>query len=666
MCGITGAVWTEYGRPLEHETLLRMTEVLRHRGPDDEGHYAADVLTHAYPGAIAGVALAHRRLSVIDVAGGKQPMSNEDGTIWTVFNGEIYNFRDLRRRLEGSGHTLRTDSDTETIVHLYEDDGVEFLRHLEGMFALAIWDARHRQLVLARDRLGKKPLVYRVENGRLLFASELKSLLEVPGVPREIDPGAVDEYLTYQYVPHPNTIFRGIRKLPPAHYAVYRDGRFNVGCYWQPDFTREVRRPAAEYRRELRRLLTGAVEKRLQSEVPLGAFLSGGVDSSIVVALMQQLVRQPVKTFSIGFPVAEFDETHYAREVAQHLGTDHHEERVEPDAVSVLPKLVWHYDEPFADSSAIPTYYVAQMTRRHVTVALTGDGGDELFAGYDRYRAVKLAGWFDRLPRGAARLLAGSWWQRLPSSQRQKSLVRRMQRFAAAVAQPPARRYYDWMSIFNETRRAELYDEDFLARLPDSDPFVFLSRAFAQCGGRDQVTAAGLVDLVTYLPCDLLTKVDIASMAHSLECRQPLLDHHVVALAAEMPLAMKMQFWRGKRILLETFGDLLPPSILRRGKMGFGVPLAHWFRHELRDFAREVLLDPTTLARGYFRPAAVERLVSEHLSDVFDHSHRLWALLFFELWQRQWVDCATLAASPTRKCMTPRLPDGGVPDTNSS
>ncbi len=420
MCGITGAVWTEYGRPLEQETLLRMTEVLRHRGPDDEGYYTSDVLTHAYPGAIAGVALGHRRLSIIDVAGGKQPISNEDGTIWTIFNGEIYNFRDLRRRLQGSGHTLRTDSDTETIVHLYEDEGVDFLRHLEGMFALAIWDARRRQLVLARDRLGKKPLVYRVENGRLLFASELKSLLEVPDVPREIDPGAVDEYLTYQYVPHPNTIFRGIRKLPPAHFAVYRDGRLNVGCYWQPDFTREVRRPAADYRRELRRLLTAAVEKRLQSEVPLGAFLSGGVDSSIVVALMQQLVRQPVKTFSIGFPVAEFDETHYAREVARHLGTDHHEERVEPDAVSVLPKLVWHYDEPFADSSAIPTYYVAQMTRRHVTVALTGDGGDELFAGYDRYRAVKLAGWFDRLPRGVTRLLAGSWWQRLPASPRQK------------------------------------------------------------------------------------------------------------------------------------------------------------------------------------------------------------------------------------------------------
>jgi asparagine synthase (glutamine-hydrolysing) len=644
MCGITGAVWTDYGHAIERDTLLRMTEVLRHRGPDDEGFYASDVQTHAYPGAIAGVALGHRRLSIIDVAGGRQPIANEDGTIWTVFNGEIYNFPDLRRRLQGSGHTLRTTSDTETIVHLYEDEGVEFLRHLEGMFALAIWDARRRQLVLARDRLGKKPLVYRAEHGRLLFASELKSLLEVPGVPREIDAGAVDEYLTYQYVPHPNTIFRGIRKLPPAHYAVYRDGRLSVGCYWQPDFSREVHRPAAEYKADLLRLLTAAVEKRLQSEVPLGAFLSGGVDSSIVVALMQQLASQPVKTFSIGFPVADFDETSYAHEVAKHLGTDHYLERVEPDGVAILPRLVWHYDEPFADSSAIPTYYVAQMTRRHVTVALTGDGGDELFAGYDRYRAVKLAGWFDRLPRGVASLAAASWWQRLPTSPRQKSLARRMQRFAAALSQPPARRYYDWISIFNESRRAELYREEFLGSLPDSDPFEFLSRAFARCGGRDQVTAASLADLVTYLPCDLLTKVDTASMAHGLECRQPFLDHHVVELAAEMPLALKMRFWRGKRILRETFGGLLPPAIFRRRKMGFGVPLAHWFRHELRDFAREVLLDPATLGRGFFRPEAVEKLVNEHLSSVFDHSHRLWALLFFELWQRQWVDCPTPAA----------------------
>ncbi len=643
MCGITGAAWTRPELRIEHATLKRMTDVIRHRGPDAEGFYTSDLLAHPYPGALAGVALGHRRLSIIDVAGGQQPLANEDETVWVTFNGEIYNFHDLRRRLEGSGHQFRTSSDTETLVHLYEDEGVGFLEHIEGMFSLAIWDARHRQLVLARDRLGKKPLVYREEPGRLLFGSELKSLLEVPGVPRELDPAAIDEYLAYQYVPHPNTIFRGIRKLPPAHYAVYREGRLTIGSYWHPDFSREVACPAAEYRDELRTLLTRAVEKRLQSEVPLGAFLSGGIDSSIIVALMQQLSRERVRTFSIGFPVAEFDETSYARDVAKHLGTDHHEERVEPDCMAILPKLLWHYDEPFADSSAIPTYYVSQMTRRHVTVALSGDGGDELFAGYQRYHAVRLASRFDRLPATIRQAIAGDFWQRLPASPGQKSLIRKFKRFTAGLAQPSERRHFEWISIFGETQRGALYSDEFLATLPDSDPFDFLRSAFARVATRDPVTAACLVDLVTYLPCDLMTKVDIASMANSLECRCPFLDHHVVELAAAMPIHLKLRRGRGKRILLETFGSLLPRSLLSRPKMGFAVPLAHWFRHELRDFAREVLLDPGTLGRGYFRPAAVERLVNDHLEGVFDHGQRLWSLLVFELWQREWVDAAALS-----------------------
>jgi len=638
MCGITGAVWTETGQPIDRETLARMTDVLAHRGPDDRGVYASEVATQNYPGAVSGVALGFRRLSIIDLAGGRQPLSNEDGTVWIVLNGEIYNYRTLRRRLDGHGHTFRTAGDTETLVHLYEDEGTDFLRHVEGMFALAIWDVRSRQLVLARDRLGKKPLVYRHEPGRLLFASELKSLLQVPGVPREIDPGAVDEYLAYQYVPHPNTIFRGMRKLPPAHFAVYRDGRLTVDCYWRPDFSREIARPAGEYAAELREKLTAAVEKRLQSDVPLGAFLSGGVDSSIIVGLMTKLVKEPVRTFSIGFPVPEYDETSYAREVARTLGTVHEEFRVDPDGVAVLPKLVWHYDEPFADSSAIPTYYVSKLTRQHVTVALTGDGGDELFAGYPRYRAVEIGAWFDRLPRGLMKALAGEFWQRLPSGGRQKSYLRKFKRLVGALARPAERRYFDWVSIFNEVRRAELYSEAFIARLPGTDPFEFLARAFARTRGRDTITAASLTDLVTYLPCDLMTKVDIASMANSLECRAPFLDHQVVELAAAMPLALKYRRGRGKRILLEVFGDLLPASVRGRAKMGFGVPLGHWFRHELRDFARDVLLDPRALGRGYFRAEVVRSMVDDHQSGRYDHSYRLWALLVFELWQREWVD----------------------------
>jgi len=615
-----------------------MTDCLRHRGPDDEGFYSSDVRAHNYQGALLGVALGHRRLSIIDVAGGRQPLANEDETIWVVFNGEIYNFGDLHHRLEGSGHHFRTHSDTETLVHLYEDQGIDFLKHIEGMFSLAIWDSRKRRLVLARDRLGKKPLVYRLESNRLLFASELKSLLAVPGVPREIDPAALDEYLTYQYVPHPNTIFRGIRKLPPAHYAVYDEGGLSVGCYWRPDFAQEVNRPEADYRAELRELMTASVAKRLQSDVPLGAFLSGGIDSSIIVALMQKLSRERVKTFSIGFPVAEFDETSYAREVAQHLGTEHYEEIVQPDAVELLPKLVWHYDEPFADSSAIPTYYVSRITRRHVTVALSGDGGDELFAGYLRYQAVRLGAIFDRLPKPLRALLAGQFWQRLPTSPKQRSLVRRFKRLAEGLAQPPERRYFDWMSIFNETQRAGLYSDDFLAKLPDSDPFDFLKGALDRSRGRDAVTAASLADLATYLPCDLMTKVDIASMANSLECRAPFLDQRVVELAIKMPIGLKMRGRRQKCILLDTFGELLPKSLLTRNKMGFGVPLAHWFRHELRDFASDILLDPRTMGRGYFRPEAVRGLLDSHLAGSFDHSYRLWSLLFFELWQREWVD----------------------------
>ena len=638
MCGITGAVWSEPNKAIDETVLRRMVEVLRHRGPDDDGTYTSELSVRPGYGTVPGVALGFRRLSIIDVAGGRQPLSNEDGSVWVVFNGEIYNYRDLRRRLEGTGHKFQTTSDTEVIVHLYEDEGPRMLEHLNGMFGLAIWDAARGQLLIARDRLGQKPLVYRLEPGRLLFASELKSLLEVPDVPREIDPQAIDAYLAYQYVPHPQTIFRGIAKLPPGHFAVYRDGQLKVDSYWNPDFELEVERPAGEYAEELRELLTSSVKMRLQSEVPLGAFLSGGLDSTIVVGLMQQLSTRPVQTFSIGFPVKEFDETRYAVMAAERFGTVHHEFRVEPNALEVLPKLVWHYDEPFADSSAIPTWYVSQLTRQHVTVALTGDGGDELFAGYPRYKATWLAQWFDRLPAGLRRMLAGNYWQKLPASPRQKSFRRRLKKFAARLAEPPHRRYLWWIGIFNEALRAELYSDQFLDRLEDVDPLEFLLAGFARSAGRDPVTSTSLTDLVTYLPCDLMTKVDIASMAHSLECRQPFLDHRVVELAARMPIAEKFRRGHGKLILLEAFSDLLPRQIQRRKKMGFGVPLDHWFRGPLAGFLREVLTDPSTLGRGLFRPDTVRRLLEEHVSGQFDHSYRLWALLVLELWQREWVD----------------------------
>jgi asparagine synthase (glutamine-hydrolysing) len=642
MCGITGAVWTDPAGEITPQVLARMTQVLAHRGPDDSGTYTSELKVSAPVGQVPGVVLGHRRLSIIDLAGGHQPLSNEDGSVWIVFNGEIYNHRDLRRRLEGSGHQFRTHCDTESIVHLYEDEGPAFLEHLNGMFALALWDQRHRRLLIARDRLGKKPLYYRAESGRLLFASELKSLLEVPGIERRIDPAALDEYFTLQYVPHPHTIFSGFAKLPPAHYGIFSEGHFTTHRYWQPDFNRQLDRPRADYVEELRELLTSAVKMRLEADVPLGAFLSGGVDSSLVVGLMQRLSTDRVKTFSIGFPVAAFDESHSAREVAHRLGTEHHEFRVEPRAVDVLPKLVWHYDEPFADSSAVPTYYVARLSRQHVTVALTGDGGDELFAGYDRYQAVRWAALLDRLP-AARQVVAALRPKRLAASP-PRSLRRRLGRFAEALRLSPQRRYCHWVTLFDERQRAQLYSDDLLELLPDRDPLSFLLDAFDLARGRDPVTAASLVDLVTYLPCDLLTKVDIASMAVGLECRAPLLDYRVVELAAALPISCKLHGGRGKRILREAFPELLPRSVTHRPKMGFGVPLAEWFRGELRSYAQEVLLDPGALSRQYFRPGAVEQLLSEHLTGQQDHAHRLWGLLVFELWQRTWLDSSAPAA----------------------
>ncbi|MCY2993085.1 MAG: asparagine synthase (glutamine-hydrolyzing) [Planctomycetota bacterium] len=637
MCGITGAVWTDPQLAIEPPVLARMTEVLRHRGPDDGGSYFSDFRLRTPYEAMPGVALGFRRLSIIDVAGGRQPLANEDGSVWIVFNGEIYNFSELRHRLEGAGHRFQTRSDTETIVHLYEDEGPACFRHLNGMFAVAIWDARQRRLVLGRDRLGKKPLVYRHEPGRLSFASELKSLLEIPGMPREIDPGAIDEYLTYQYVPHPRTIFRGIHKLPPGHVAVYSDETLQVQPYWQPDFQVERPLPEAEAIERLRDVFESAVELRLQSEVPLGAFLSGGVDSSLVVAIAQQKLAQPMKTFSIGFPVPEYDETRYARLVATHLKTDHHEFQVTPDGMAILPQLVWHYDEPFADSSAIPTWYVSQLTRQHVTVALSGDGGDELFAGYPRYKAVALSATLDRL--WPLRWMFGSHlWQRLPSSTRQKSTLRRFKRFCEVLHTPPLRRYLDWIGIFNEAARGSLYADEFLERLPDRDPLLFLQAAWDRVRDRDPVTAMSLTDLVTYLPCDLMTKVDVASMAHALECRQPFLDYRVVELAASLPIGLKYRGGQGKRLLRAAFGHLLPRVIWTRRKMGFGVPLEHWFRNELRDLTHDVLLGTTAGQRGFFRPERVRQLVEQHERGEANHCYRLWALLILELWMQRWCD----------------------------
>ena len=641
MCGICGAVWTDPKNALTEHSLHAMMDRIVHRGPDDAGVYRDD---HG--------ALGFRRLSIIDVAGAHQPLSNEAGTVWTVFNGEIYNFPALRRRLEAKGHDLRSKGDTEVLVHLYEDEGPRMFSLLRGMFAMAIWDAPHRTLVLARDRLGQKPLVYRHDGQRLVFASELKALLALPAsaVPRQIDPLALDHYLCYGYVHAPRTILDGTHKLSPAHYAVWHDGTLTLERYWHPDWNVEHERPIEEDVEELRVTLSDAVREQMIADVPLGAFLSGGIDSTIIVGLMQQASGQPVKTFAIGFPDPNYDETSYAEMAARHLGTEHQTFIVEPKAWETLPALAWQFDEPFADSSALPTWYVSRETRRSVTVALTGDAGDELFGGYDRYRALALTEVFQHLPAVPRGLLGGTMTRVLPRGGRSKSRLRQLQRLFEHINEPAESRYLGWMTTFDEAARMALYSEaqlDALAvaasRLPDpaeADPATLLSDAFRASGRRDCITRAMAADIVTYLPGDLLVKVDLASMAHSLECRGPFLDHRVVELAAAMPLdrKIKLRSGRSKVVLKQAFAEFLPPAIKTRSKMGFGVPISRWFRDELKNELCDVLLDPVCLNRSLFRPEAIEKLVADHVQGKREHSFRLWALLMLELWFRTHLD----------------------------
>jgi len=634
MCGITGAVWHDPKLSVEARTLDRMIEALRHRGPDDVGTVRFDHQPAAPHRPCPGAALGVRRLSIIDPAGGHQPLANEDESVWVAFNGEIYNFPALRRRLEGAGHRFRTGSDTEVLVHLYEDEGVNAFAHLNGMFALAIWDRPRRRCILARDRLGQKPLYYWHQPGRLSFASELKGLTCLPDFSREIDPSAIDSFLTYQYILPPHTIYRQVRKLPPGAYLTYRDDQVDVDAYWAvPAAERDL--PTNEARRRLAELLRSSVEMRLRADTPVGAFLSGGIDSSLTVALMRELSHANLKTFSIGFAESDYDETRYAQMVAKHLGVQHHRAICTADQVAeLLPRLVWHFDEPFGDPSALPTWCLSELTAGEVKVALSGDGGDELFAGYPRYRAVALAARIDRF-RPLKWLAGAPLWQKLPSRGEQKGRLQRAKRFCSALRSSPGRRYLDWMSIFVESARGALYREDFLTQL-DRDPGDFLLAAWQRYSRRDAVTTATLTDLVSYLPGDLLTKVDVASMAHGLEGRQRLLDHRVGELAAALPLGQKCRRGTGKRILRQTFGPLLPDEVWNRPKMGFGVPLDRWFREKLRPLLVESLLATDAHVNQFLQPAAVRRMVDEHHSGRLDHSHRLWCLLMLETWLREW------------------------------
>ena len=624
MCGICGIV-NKDGTSPDRGLLKRANDLFTHRGPDDEGFYVDQ-----------SVGLAMRRLAIIDLNTGHQPISTPDGRYTVVLNGEIYNFLELRGELREQGYEFRTKTDTEVLLALYQRIGPACVSRLRGMFAFAIWDKRDERLFLARDRLGKKPLVYTEQPGFLAFASELRSLFAWPGISRDVDPEAVDLYLSLQYIPAPRTIYRQVRKLPPGHSLTYHKGQVSVQPYWdlplgQPPLTRdfeEAKHLAADKLRE-------AVRLRLIADVPLGAFLSGGIDSSIIVALMSELSDQPVKTFSIGFEEAEFSELGFAKLVAERYGCQHTEFVVKPEMADVLPKLAWHYGEPYADPSALPSYYVSRETRRFVTVALNGDGGDENFAGYVRYFAMKLARHFDALPAPArAALLAGA--ELLPDYRAPYGFTWRLKRFLRSVL--PAdlpQRHLRMICYFTEEDKEGFYAPEFLARLGTSRRSApdYMARAFAACPSEDFVNRLLYVDFKTYLPECLMVKMDIAAMANSLEGRSPFLDHEFVEMVYRMPGDWKLRGLRGHKWLLkEAFRDKLPAAIFNRGKMGFGIPLGAWFRGPLKSYWADHVLGSAALGRGYFKEAALRRLWDEHQSGRRDHGYRLWALLMLELW----------------------------------
>lgn len=604
-----------------------MCAAIRHRGPDDDGFYLNQ-----------GVGLGMRRLSIIDLKSGHQPIHNEDRTAWIVFNGEIYNYLQLREKLEKLGHKFYTNSDTEAIVHAYDRYGTDCPKHLRGMFAFAIWDERTQELFLARDRVGKKPLLYAQVNGQLIFSSEFSSLLLHPAISRDIDIRAIDHYLSYRCVPAPLTAYQAIRKLQPGHTLRWRNGEISIQRYWQPDFSHKVKIGEAEASDRAIEILRDAVRVRLMSEVPLGAFLSGGIDSSAVVALMSEESTTPVKTFSIGFEEQDFSELHHARRVAEYIGADHHEFVVRPDALEVLPLLVEHYGEPYADSSAIPTYYVARETRKHVTVALNGDGGDEAFAGYERYAAMRLAQKYHRLPALLRQSLVEQAVSLLPSSESRRSRVRDAKRFLQAASLPKVERYLRWVSVFDDVAKREIYSEPFSRDTENLHARDFLAPWFAHANGSGIVDAVLLADTMTYLPDDLLVKVDIATMAVSLEARSPFLDHHVIEFAASLPESLKLRGMTTKYLLKRALRKILPAENLHRRKMGFGVPIGDWFRGPLQSLLHETVLSERALNRGFFRREAVAQLVDLHVRGERDYAHQLWALLMLELWFQRFID----------------------------
>jgi len=618
MCGICGTAGF-----VNKDLLAQMCKVMRHRGPNDEGFLVDEG---------GKVGLAMRRLSIIDLDTGHQPIYNEDRSLWIVCNGEVYNYLALREWLERRGHQFHTSTDTECIIHLYEEHGEECVNYLRGMFAFALWDSKTARLLVARDRLGIKPLYYAFQDGKLIFASEIKALLEWDGVSRDVDFEALDSYLTWQYIPAPLTIFRSVRKLLPGHSLVYKHGEVEQKRYWQLNTVPQTEIPDEELLGLFLETLREAVQLRLVSDVPLGVFLSGGIDSSTIVALMSMLSDEPIKTFSVGFSGWEQgNELGYAREVAACFGCEHHEITVEPDITGLLHRVVWHLDEPLADPAAIPTFLISEFASDYVTVVLTGEGADELCAGYKQYAWDRFAPYFHLLPSGVRDACCQSV-TRLHGLKKVKKGLESLCVVSSEV------RWLNWTSVFSPELKKRLYTDWLKRCLNGWNPLTSFYPHFSDWRGEASLNKWLYVDSKVWLPDDLLMKVDKMSMAASIEARVPYLDHQLVEFAMGIPGRLKLKGFVSKYILKKAASEILPERVIKRKKHGFNLPLDRWFRDELSDFVSELLFDPVCVGRGYFEPKGVRWLVEEHLRGANDYSRQIYVLLVLELWHRTFCD----------------------------
>jgi asparagine synthase (glutamine-hydrolysing) len=630
MCGIAGIVDFKAGIISEAQ-LKAMCDSMVHRGPDEAGYYLDN-------GPDVSVSLGHRRLSIIDLKTGRQPIYNETKDICIVTNGEIYNFIELKNRLEARGHVFYTRSDAEVIVHAYEEYQDDVVRHLDGMFAFALWDQRKRRLVLARDRIGKKPLLYSVLGSKIVFASEFSALLANPDITREIDYEAIHHYLTYLCIPAPLTAFKNIRKLPAAHIMIFADGHLSLKRYWRLDFSRKIKIGEAEAVEQIGNLLKESVKKRLVSDVPLGMLLSGGVDSSYITALTARLKPNGLDTFSVGFNESFFNESPYARFAADYLGTTHHEDYITPNALEVLPELVQRYGEPFGDSSALPTYYVCRTAAKKVKVALNGDGGDEAFGGYRRHLANYLAetcGPAAKIINRSPLKLFFDFFPERPSSPNSPGSVRR---FLSAAELDRPQRYMGWIGFFKEDSKRGLYTDEFVRRARGLDSVIFMEEVFKDTAGLDAVDAALYTDISFGLQNDLAVKMDIASMANSVETRSPLLDYKLLEFSASLPSSFKIRGFSLKYIFKKAAKGMLPDKILKRPKRGFAVPVDEWFRGPLKDYLVDTVLSEKAQKRGYFNTQKIRGLVGNHSSGKANYGHHLWGLLMLELWHKRFID----------------------------